>query len=180
MNSPPPTMLDTKTSCMQPSASESETEPECMERPEPLFTCSKVTSSRCSRNLDGIFWWDTITIKNSIGISINEHMIMLSSYFCLTMSKHLSMLALVPSMLQTLISPWGAEACCRLFLPRLPFAPFFGFNPSVSWEQNMKEISWLLRLTERFTPSKQCCTDIPPSTSWCKCHQDQSASLQTS
>ena len=47
-------MLDTKTSCMQPSASESETEPEWMERPEPLFTCSKVTSSRCSRNLDGI------------------------------------------------------------------------------------------------------------------------------
>ena len=29
----------------------------------------------------------------------------LSSYFCLTMSKHLSMLALVPSMLHTLISP---------------------------------------------------------------------------
>ena len=79
--------------------------------------------------------------KSSIRMSFNEHRAKLSSYFCLTMSKHLSMLALVPSMLHTLISPWGAEACCRLFLPRLPFAPFFGFNPSVSWEQNMKEIS---------------------------------------
>ena len=43
--------------------------------------------------------------KSSIRMSFNEHRAKLSSYFCLTMSKHLSMLALVPSMLHTLISP---------------------------------------------------------------------------
>ena len=47
-------MLDTKTSCMQPSAKESETEPVCIGKLVPFeeFTCSKLNSSRCSMNLD--------------------------------------------------------------------------------------------------------------------------------
>ena len=47
-------MLDTKTSCMQASARERETDPVCIDKLDPLveFTCSKLTSSRCSMNLD--------------------------------------------------------------------------------------------------------------------------------
>merc|ERR1719391_2004148 len=51
------------------------------------------------------------------------------------MSKHLSMLALVPSMLHTLCSPWEEFCCCCLpFLPFLIFPAFFGFVPSISFK----------------------------------------------
>merc|ERR1719210_656894 len=48
------------------------------------------------------------------------------------MSRHLSMLALVPSMLHTLYSP--CCCCCLAFLPFFVFPPFFGFAPSVSFK----------------------------------------------
>ena len=63
-HSPPPTMLDTKTSCMQPSARESETEPVCIDKLDPLeaFTCSKLTSSRCSMNLNNKFLSNNVQV----------------------------------------------------------------------------------------------------------------------
>merc|ERR1740123_1989285 len=50
------------------------------------------------------------------------------------MSKHLSMLALVPSMLHTLNSPWPWEVSCLPFRPFFIFPAFFGFAPSVSFK----------------------------------------------
>ena len=64
----------------------------------------------------------------------------MSTHFCLTMSKHLSMLALVPSMLHILISPPWEVAGCLPFLPFLFFPAFFDFTPSVSLAKMVKKM----------------------------------------
>ena len=62
-----------------------------------------------------------------------------STHFCLTISKHLSMLALVPSMLHTLCSPCCSLFTCLPFRPFLLLPPFFGFTPSTSFEKMVME-----------------------------------------